>query len=193
MIVRGFILSVVLAALVAGCGDAGFVRYSAAEAQVSMLQARLTLDECRRDLAVDRDREAELQWQAYIGDQADTVAKAKVENRTPEELKAGLASLATTFRTKRLALIEQNRQRTDTRFVRAEKHLNYMATIFARLDAQARREESIQAQLAEYRQQAEQIAREKFGLPPLASPASPDAPPAAGVLATPTSAAGPAP
>jgi hypothetical protein len=36
----------------------------------------------------------------------------------------------------------------------------------ARLDAQARKEESIQAQLQHYRDLAEQIARQRFGLPP---------------------------
>ncbi len=157
------------AILAAGCGDPSFTRYALSEAQGSMVQARAALDECRRDLAADRDREAELQWQAYVADQADTFAKAVAEQRTPAELKAALETLATKYRTERLAVIERNRERTDTRFRRAEGHLDYMAMIFARIDALARAEESVQAQLAEYKLLAEQVAREKFGLPPPAA------------------------
>ncbi len=172
---RLLLVMVVLATLLlmgltaTGCGTPSFTRYALSEAQGEMLQARTALDECRRDLAIDRDREALLQWQAYVADQADTVAKATAENRTPAELKKGLDALAEKFKTQHLAPIERNRERTDTRFRRAEQHLAYMSLIFARLDALARSEESVQQQLAEYKLMAEQVARDKFGLPPPAA------------------------
>jgi len=156
--------TLILMGFASGCGNPSFVRYAMSDAQGSLVQARTGVEECRRDLATDRARESEIQWKAYLADQADTVAKAVAEKPTPEALKAALAQLAATFQS-RLDIIEANREKTDTRFVRVEQHLDYMALIFARLDALARAEESVQAQLAEYQLLAEQIARQKFGLP----------------------------
>lgn len=180
--------------LAGGCGDPAFTRYAVAEAGTSLQQAKVAMDECRRDLAVDRQREAELQWKAYVADQADTFAKAVKENPSPEGLKGALAALAARFRDERLAAIERNRERTDNRFRLAEEHFAFAAQILARLDALARKEESVQAQLEHYRALAEQVARQRFGLPPApglsetlapAVLASPIAPAAGGDLAPP--------
>lgn len=180
--------------LAGGCGDPSFTRYAVAEAGTSLIQARMAMDECRRDLAVDRQRETELQWKAYVADQADTFAKAVKENPSPEGLKSALAALAARFRDERLAAIERNRERTDTRFIRAEQHFAFVAQILARLDSLARKEESVQIQLQRYQDMAEQVARQRFGLPPApglsetlapAVIASPIAPAAEGGLAPP--------
>jgi len=152
---------------VLGCGNPSFTRYAMSDAQGSLVQARTALDECRRDLSADRQREADLQWKAYQADVADTVARALVEKPTPEALKAALSKLADTYQ-QRMTIIEANREKVDLRFARAEQHLDYMGLIFARVDALARSEESVQQQLAEYQMLAEQIARQKFGLPPAA-------------------------
>ena len=149
-----------------GCGSPGFIRYAVAEAAASMGEARIAMDECRADLAAARDREVDMQWKAYIADQADTFAKAAKEKPTPEALKTALISLAEKFRTERLVLVEQNRQRQDERLRRAEQHFAFVGQILAKLDGLARREESVQAQLQHYQDLAEQTARQRFGLPP---------------------------
>jgi hypothetical protein len=175
------ILLVLLLPLFAGCSIPTFTRYAVAEAAASLGETRAALDESRRDLQVDRDREADLQWNAYLTDQADTLGKAIRENSTAPALKDALKILATKFRVERLAAIEKNHLRTDERFRRAEQHMDFIAHILARLDTLARREESIQEQLAEYGRMAEQVARQKFGLPPPTSGETP----AAGIVALP--------
>jgi hypothetical protein len=149
-----------------GCGDPAFTRYSVAEAGNSLNQAIIGMEECRTALARDRDREADLQWKAYVADQGDTFALAVAQARTPAEVKAALDALALKFRGERLAAIETARTRTDERFVRVQRHFNYVAQILAKLDSLARKEESVQAQLAQYEAMAENFARQKFGLPP---------------------------
>jgi len=75
------VLAVGLGLATGGCGDPAFTPYAVAEAGKSLIQARVAVGECRRDLAVDRDRQAELQWKAYVAVSRGRLVNAAMRDR----------------------------------------------------------------------------------------------------------------